>query len=125
MRITLDIDFTHRLKNHLLYNRYNSLNQIGAVFVIIFLEWWHVDLSSTAGNYSQGFGKLKPQQEHDLKSGKITTDDLDKFKISNVKGESIDAANAANARNSVDDDSGEISAKFHGELYEIFTKFEG
>jgi len=24
------------------------------------------------GNYSEGFGKLKPQQEHDLKSGKIT-----------------------------------------------------
>lgn len=28
-------------------------------------------LFKTKGNYSEGFGKLKPQQEHDLKSGNI------------------------------------------------------
>jgi len=28
-------------------------------------------LFKTKGNYSEGFGKLKPQQEHDLKAGKI------------------------------------------------------
>ncbi len=27
----------------------------------------------TKGNYSEGFGKLKPQQEHDLKTGNIYT----------------------------------------------------
>lgn len=55
---------------------------------------------STAGNYSQGFGKLKPQQEHDLKSGKITNDDLSKFKISSPTGAAMEAAEATNLSSS-------------------------
>jgi hypothetical protein len=29
-------------------------------------------LFASKGNYSEGFGKLKPQQEHELKTGKPT-----------------------------------------------------
>jgi len=29
-------------------------------------------LFHSKGNYSEGFGKLKPQQEHDQKTGRVT-----------------------------------------------------